>query len=217
MKELTKRQREQLERQDTIIEKAEYLFCKHGFENVSMDDLAREVELTKRTIYRYFASKEDLYFAIALRGYHRLYDMIIDNSLKGNTGFEKIRLTYYTYYEFFCKFPGLNQLINMGGVIKSDTKDKNLPYRKQFLEFDKQLFDELIEMFMEGKVDGSIRSDVDITHLALSSIFVTSGFFQMLSLSGETYTEHFNLNQNDFVDMTIEILLDSLKNKKKAI
>lgn len=213
MKELTRRQREQLEREDAIVSKAEKLFCKHGFEKVSMNDLAKEAEFTKRTIYRYFTSKEDLYFAVALRGFQRLFDMIKSKSRKGNTGFEKIRMSYYAYYEFFCKFPRLVQLINMSGVIKSDTEDKNVPYRKKFIDFDKHLFEELIGMFIEGKSDGSIRSDLEISQLALSSIFVTSGFFQMLSLSGNTYTQHFSLDKEAFIKLTIEMLLDSLRNK----
>lgn len=77
LEKLTRREREQLEREKLIITKAEELFCKHGFEKkVSMDDLAKESEFTKRTIYRYFTCKEDLFFAVALRGNQRLYDMI---------------------------------------------------------------------------------------------------------------------------------------------
>ncbi|WDV45181.1 TetR/AcrR family transcriptional regulator [Clostridiaceae bacterium M8S5] len=213
MRELTRRQREQLEREDAIISKAGELFCKHGFENVSMNDLAREAEFTKRTIYRYFTSKEDLYFAVSFRGFKRLLDMIKDKIKKGNTGFEKIRLSYYEYYEFYCKFPRLVQLINMRGLVKSETKDEDVPYRKKFMDIDKRLFEELIGMFIEGKADGSIRSDLEISELALSSIFIVSGFFQMLSLSGNTYTQHFDLDKDTFIKHTIEILLDSLRNK----
>lgn len=213
MKELTKRQREQLEREEAIVSKAEELFCKHGFEKASMDNLAKECEFTKRTIYRYFTCKEDLFFAIALRGYKRLLDMIKSESQKGNTGLEKIRLSYYTYYDYFCKFPDLVQLTNMGGVIKSSSVGMNVPYREKFTDLDKCLFEELIKMFQEGKIDGSIRSDLEISTLAFSSIFVATGFFQMLSLSGNTYTNHFGLDKEGFIKFTIEMLVDSLKHK----
>jgi len=213
LKELTKRKREQLEREESIVSKAEELFCKHGFEKVSMDNLAKECEFTKRTIYRYFTCKEDLFFAVALRGYKRLFDMIKIESPKGNTGLEKIRLSYYVYYDYFCKSPEVVQLTNMCGVIKSNSEGMDIPYREKFTDLDKYLFEELIKMFHEGKTDGSIRSDLEISTLAFSSIFVATSFFQMLSLSGNTYTNYFNLDKKEFIKFTIEMLLDSLKHK----
>ena len=47
-------------KKDQIIEAARLLFHKYGFKKVSMDEIAREAEVTKRTIYSYFSSKEDL-------------------------------------------------------------------------------------------------------------------------------------------------------------
>lgn len=213
MEKLTRREREQLERKEIIISKAEELFCKHGFEKVSMNDLAKESEFTKRTIYRYFTCKEDLVFAVALRGYNRLFDIIKSQSQKGNTGFEKIRLSYYAYYDYFCQYPQLVQLTNMSGAVKSSSADIDVPYRQKLMDFDKHLFEELIRMFLDGKSDGSIRSDLEISHLAFSSIFVAIGFFQMLSLSGSTYTNHFGLDKEEFIKFTLEMLVDSLKNK----
>lgn len=213
MNELTKRQREQLERTEAIISKAEQLFCKYEFEKVSMDNLAKECEFTKRTLYRYFTCKEDLFFAVALRGYKRFFDMIKKQSQKGNTGFEKIRLSYYAYYDYFCKFPDQVQLINMSGIIKSKSQGMDVPYREKFIDLDRCLFEELIKTFHEGKTDGSIRSDLDISKLAFSSIFVVTGFFQMLSLSGNTYTNHFGLDKDEFIKFTMEMMVDFFKHK----
>ncbi len=213
MNKLTRSQREQLEREEAIISKAEKLFCKQGFEKVSMDNLAKECEFTKRTIYRYFTCKEDLFFAVALRGYKCLFDLIKVQSEKGNTGLEKIRLSYYAYYDYFCKFPDMLQLTNMCGVIKSNSVSMNIPYREKFADLDKCLFEGLIKMFHEGKTDRSIRSDLEISILAFSSIFVATSFFQMLSLSGNTYINHFGLNKEGFIKFTIEMLVDSLRNK----
>lgn len=212
LNKLTKRERELLEREEAIISKAEELFCKYGFEKVSMDNIAKESEYTKRTVYRYFTSKEELFFAVASKGYNKLFDMLKSQSQQGKTGFEKIRLAYYAYYEYFCKYPELAKLINMAGTVKLSSKDLDKPYRRKFMEVDKSLFEELIKGFQEGKSDGSIRSDLDITHLALSSIYVAVGFFQILSVSGDTYTKYFGLNREEFIKFTIERLLEPVKN-----
>ncbi|MBK0369364.1 TetR/AcrR family transcriptional regulator [Flavobacterium agrisoli] len=45
---------------DKIIEKASELFLKLGFKSVTMDDIACEMCISKKTIYKYFCNKEIL-------------------------------------------------------------------------------------------------------------------------------------------------------------
>lgn len=47
-------------KEEQIIEVARELFHKFGFKKVSMDEIAREAGVTKKTIYHYFNSKEAL-------------------------------------------------------------------------------------------------------------------------------------------------------------
>ncbi|HBG7522210.1 TPA: helix-turn-helix transcriptional regulator, partial [Clostridioides difficile] len=53
MSELSKRDKEKIQRENEIIDKAEKLFCLNGFDSTTMSELAKEVEYTKRTIYKY--------------------------------------------------------------------------------------------------------------------------------------------------------------------
>ena len=45
---------------DKIIHKATQLFLKLGFKSVTMDDIAGEMCISKKTIYKYFGNKEEL-------------------------------------------------------------------------------------------------------------------------------------------------------------
>ena len=47
-------------KKEQIIEAARKLFYQFGFKKVSMDEIAREAGVTKKTIYMYFNSKEEL-------------------------------------------------------------------------------------------------------------------------------------------------------------
>lgn len=213
MEELTRREKEKLERENMILSKAEDLFSRYGVEKASMDILAKESQYTKRTIYRYFTCKEDLVFAVALRGCQRLTDMIEAKCKTGKTGLEKIRLAYYAYYDFSLLYPEMLKLINNAGTLKQDTTGADLPYRQKYMNADSHLFKELIQMFNDGKSDRSIRSELEMPQLALSSIFTATGFFIMLSMSGDSYTGHFGLDKDAFVTFTIEMFIDSLKSK----
>jgi len=46
--------------ENDILEKASQLFIKLGFKSVTMDDIATEMAISKKTIYQYFSSKPDL-------------------------------------------------------------------------------------------------------------------------------------------------------------
>lgn len=48
-------------KEDQIIESARKLFKKYGFKKVSMDEIARDAGVTKRTVYMHFANKEELF------------------------------------------------------------------------------------------------------------------------------------------------------------
>lgn len=47
-------------KREQIIDAARKLFHQFGFKKVSMDEIAKEAGVTKKTIYMYFASKEEL-------------------------------------------------------------------------------------------------------------------------------------------------------------
>lgn len=49
-----------MDKKKEVISTARYLFTKYGFNKVSMDEIAKESKVTKKTIYTYFKSKNDL-------------------------------------------------------------------------------------------------------------------------------------------------------------
>jgi AcrR family transcriptional regulator len=52
------------ERKAQLLAVARKVFGRHGFHEVSMDDVAREAGVTKPILYDHFASKEALYLAL---------------------------------------------------------------------------------------------------------------------------------------------------------
>ena len=52
----------------SILAAAERLFAEKGIDKTTMDDIARESEYSKATLYVYFQSKEEIINAILLSG-----------------------------------------------------------------------------------------------------------------------------------------------------
>jgi AcrR family transcriptional regulator len=51
------------ERKQQIIKAAAKRFARHGLTKTTLDEVARDIRIGKATIYHYFNSKDDLYFA----------------------------------------------------------------------------------------------------------------------------------------------------------
>ncbi|MGH9366605.1 MAG: TetR/AcrR family transcriptional regulator [Thermoanaerobaculia bacterium] len=60
------------EKQEEILEAASRVFAAKDFHEVLIDEIAEVGGIGKGTVYRYFRTKEDLYFATILRGLDRL-------------------------------------------------------------------------------------------------------------------------------------------------
>ena len=65
IKERKEREREM--RRQQIMVAAKSVFTQRGFEKSTMEDIAREAELSAGTIYLYFKSKDELYASLCLR------------------------------------------------------------------------------------------------------------------------------------------------------
>ena len=62
-----RREEEKERRRNEILDAAELLYAKHGWEAVTMDQVARTARLSRALVYVYFKDKDDLLFAIGER------------------------------------------------------------------------------------------------------------------------------------------------------
>lgn len=68
---------------DKIISKASDMFLKLGFKSITMDDIAGEMCISKKTIYKYFCNKEIL-IEESTEAIHKEIHQIIDNIIVKN-------------------------------------------------------------------------------------------------------------------------------------
>lgn len=103
---------EKEKRRNDILNAAEKLFFSKGYENVSMKDISKEVKFSRSTIYLYFENKEELFFAIVLRGIRIMNKMIKEGVQKAETGFTKIIAFRNASYEFTKEYPDYLKVYN---------------------------------------------------------------------------------------------------------
>jgi TetR/AcrR family transcriptional regulator, cholesterol catabolism regulator len=74
---------EEFDTRDKILKGSEELFMKYGVRSISMDDIARHLSVSKKTLYQYFADKEDLVVAVSkahLEAESKMYEHLRDSS-----------------------------------------------------------------------------------------------------------------------------------------
>ena len=76
----------------SILAVAERLFAEKGTERTTMDDIAREAEYSKATLYVYFQSKEEIINAILLSGM-LLLKKKIQEAIDSHTDYSEIART----------------------------------------------------------------------------------------------------------------------------
>ena len=65
-----------LSKQEAILEAASRVFSGREYHLVLTEEIAEEAGIGKGTIYRYFANKEDLYFATIVHGFEKLHEQL---------------------------------------------------------------------------------------------------------------------------------------------
>ncbi|MDP4152234.1 MAG: TetR/AcrR family transcriptional regulator [Bacillota bacterium] len=215
MDTLSRKERERLTRENEIIKAAQKVFCDHGYNDASMDEIARNAQFTKRTLYQYFANKEELYFSVVIKGYEQLYTKISEALKKDDNGFMKIYHSCIAYYDFYTSHPEVIRLMNYAGYAKKDASGDS-PRREKLSNLDNEVFKAIAKVIEEGKGDGSIKPDLDANMAAYSLVYTVTGFFNQLSISGKTFTGHFNIEFDKFVPYSLNLLLNSIRNEREA-
>jgi AcrR family transcriptional regulator len=102
-KELGRRARERLARRAEILSAARTVFSARGYQHASLDEIARQAEFAKGTLYSYFGSKADLFVALIEQEFDGLLVSIREALAAEAAGEAATRRVIYALLSFFEK------------------------------------------------------------------------------------------------------------------
>ncbi len=215
---LTKwKEREREQRQNDIINAARKLIADRDFDEISMDEIAREIGLGKSTLYLYFKNKESLYFAIVLRGIRIWAEMVKNEDKKGNTGLEKLISYGNANREFSNEYPDYFRLLYSPSSIKKQFDMDKMNSSEEFQEV-RELFKEImsvgIDSIQKGIDEGEIRPEVDPVEATILLSVIFNGKVNMGDWSKEIL-ENRGIDEQKFTQDIGDLYLHMLRKNEK--
>jgi AcrR family transcriptional regulator len=147
-----RKQRERERRRQQIIVAAKRVFSERGFSKTTMEDIAREAELSPGTLYLYFKNKDELYASLSLRILQYMNIRIEDVKKEKDSEpdlshiIASIKEALYDVYQFDPMI-----LINMFHLQSSETlKNISSPLLDNISELSRNSLQALADIFKES-------------------------------------------------------------------
>jgi AcrR family transcriptional regulator len=158
-------------KKEQIIEAARILFHKYGFKKVSMDEIANEAGVTKKTIYMYFSSKEELLKYFILEEIEKMKDILEEVESKNTDFFETVNQAIYRLLKYKKEQNFLTTIEKEAEWLKNPVVIQNLKL------IDEQIQDYIKEKLKVAKEKGYINyHDLDITAFLIYKMYIALMF-----------------------------------------
>lgn len=156
-----------MEPKERILQKAHELFNKYGIRSVTMDEIATQIGMSKKTIYQSFANKDELVDAI-------IQDHIAKNKIRceGDCG-----IADNAIHQIFLSMDMVQEMLGeVNPTIFNDLQKFHAATFAKLNHFkDLYLYQMVFDNIAWGIKDGLYRSDINIdmiTRLRLSTMFL---------------------------------------------
>jgi AcrR family transcriptional regulator len=175
-----------------LMEKAEELFVNLGYKAVSMEEIAEAAGISKMTIYKHFASKEDLFIEVVLSIMHKTYKVIEEEILKVPGTLKKI--------DYLMQF---NMTASKGYSIAFYKDCMEIPYIAKKLIEEKYKFSTMIfeKIIKDGMEKGEVRK-VNVNFITDMLIMLIDGF------AGKFFDK---INNQEDIEAVVKDFYDFLK------
>lgn len=184
-------------KKDDVIKSAKNLFTTYGYKKVSMDEIAQNAGVTKKTIYTYFKDKDELFKYFVLEEIKNMKSIIEKIEEKKQPYFKTIHQTIYELIKYRKENEFLNRIF----------KDAELQNSIKAKECTKMYDDEILK-YIKDKIDIAIKEnkikkcDSEIAAFVVYKIYV--------ALMYDWSIQNKELDEKEFSDNITKILKDGL-------
>ena len=195
---------------DRILMIAEQLFIRDGVDNVSIADIADAVCMTRATIYRYFANRVEIAWALQRRYSENLIStMSSDATNERLPGVTRLRAMLQGFCDYYFQYPEralyFTQFDRMYTTLADNAQLQELKRN------DAQIInDPISNVITVGVRDGSLRVDLDPQKTSTTIYTMIWGLERRLAASVVTFEVEFAQNQRTIYEAACQMIVQGL-------
>lgn len=188
-------------KEEQIVNSARTLFLKYGIKKVSMDEIAKNAEVTKKTVYSYFESKADLINFFIKEELNNMKKIVEEYKNNSNDFLENVHQGLYKMLTYKKESFFINLLIK-------EQDSFNVKMLKDSLKsVDGEIKNFIKQILLQAKEDGNIEvKNIDITTFLIYKMYIALMF--------EWDEEFKKLNDEEIADNILHILKNGIITKK---
>jgi len=194
---------------DNVIAAARKLFEEKGIEATTVDDIAKEADCSKSTLYVYFKSKDEILYTILLE-HMIMLKKLLEDCIRDFKDFRDCFLSvcrqlvkYQQSYPFYYE-----RMLDEIKITMEDIKEQNILY--DIYEVGESINDIVKEMLQKGIDGGFIRDDIELVPTVL---FLWSGISESIRFANrkrEYIKIRLNMEPMEYMEYGFEMLLKSI-------
>ena len=167
---------------EKIVQAAITTFSKYGYDKTRMDDIAKSANLGKGTLYLYFKSKEELFYAISENSIKELKEQLSKLFSKK----EDLVQDAEKFYDQYRNLIHDSEKVSFEMIAESS---RNPKLRKALYEQRIKVYDIVIDYLRRQIEKGFFRKDMDVNAIASGLVALYDGLTisKLLGIS-----EHYN-------------------------
>lgn len=136
-----------------IVQKVRSLYYRYGIRSVTMDEVARILGISKKTLYEHFRNKQELVREVLAEDYRQSLDFTEEIRNRNLNAIEEM-------FEMYRMIHGIFKEYNPA-VVYDVRKYYPLIYTEMKTSRRKLMYDATLENMIQGKREGFYRSDLD--------------------------------------------------------
>lgn len=160
---------------EAILDTAREIFARHGFEGLSIRDLAEQCGLAKATIYHHFRDKQEIFMSVLERDVGHVHTQVLNAAANEHDALDKLRVVIHTY----CRLINERRSVVLTTLREITGMEARL---RRFAQVNKEFFlGPLAQIIQQGIDEGRFRPvDTEMSALCLLGMLHAFVTFQLI-------------------------------------
>lgn len=199
---------------DNIIDAAKKLFETKGIDLTTMDDIARQADYSKSTIYVYFKSKDEILNYIIYH-YMNLLKENLQRCIVKSVGFEQCYDSIcIELMEFQKEYPlYFEKLLGEIKVPKESFEEDNII--SDIYKAGEEINDVIMELLRAGINSGFVQKEIALIPTVLYLWSSISGTILFANQKKEYLQMRLEINIDEYLKYSFRMILKSIKNERR--